>query len=342
MATLQLRAPSLWRGAFHLDAGGIEAAASEVRSVDPVTHTLVGATLAQAGLKERTALGTATLIIGSNLPDVDALAYFWGGDTALWFRRGLTHGLLALIVFPLVLTGLACLWDRAVRRRRGRSAAPVRPREVLLLSVLAVGVHVILDVLNSYGARWLAPFSGRWFYGDTLFIVDPWIWALLAAGLWASRRGSRGAKLALGAATAYVLLMLLSTVAVRAFVEREARRAGLVPRRIMAAPVAVTPFERWVVVEDGGGYRVGLFNWLPRPALQLDELPYEVQPLHRAAALAVQEPAARKFLSWARFPYYLVEEDATGYRVHIGDARYGVDPEESWAATSVRLPGRAK
>jgi len=310
--------------------------------MDPVTHTLVGATLAQAGLKERTALGTATLIIGSNLPDGDMLAYLWGGDTALWFRRGLTHGPLALVLFPLLLTGLVCLWDWAVRRRRGRAVVPVRPREVLLLSALAVGVHLILDMLNSYGVRWLAPFWGRWFYGDTLFIVDPWIWTLLAVGLWAARRGSRGPRLALGVATAYVLLMGPSTLAVRGFVEREARRAGLDPQRIMAAPVAVTPFVRWVVVDDGGGYRVGLFNWLPRPALQLDELPYEVRPLHRAAALATREPAARKFLSWARFPYYLVEEHATGYRVHIGDARYGVDPEESWAATSVTLTGRAR
>lgn len=310
--------------------------------MDPVTHTLVGATLAQSGLKQRTGLGTATLIIGSNLPDVDMLAYFWGGDTALWFRRGLTHGVLALAVFPFVLAGLAFLWGRAVQGRRGRAAVPVRPREVLLLSAIAVGVHLILDVLNSYGARWLEPLSGRWLYGDTLYIVDPWIWTVLAAGLWAARRGTRGPKLALGIATAYVLLMALSNLAARGFVERDVRRAGVEPQRIMAAPVAVTPFMRWVVVEDARGYRVGVFNWLPRPALQLDELPYDVWPSHHAAALATQEPAARKFLSWARFPYYVVQEYATGYQVHIGDARYGVDPQVSWAATSVILTRRTR
>jgi inner membrane protein len=31
--------------------------------------------------------------------------------------------------------------------------------------------------------RLLMPFDGRWFYGDTLFIVDPWVWLLCAAGV---------------------------------------------------------------------------------------------------------------------------------------------------------------
>ena len=69
--------------------------------MDNLCHTLVGAALAQAGLKKKTALATAALVIGANLPDVDVLAYAWGPDTALGFRRGWTHGLLALALWPL-------------------------------------------------------------------------------------------------------------------------------------------------------------------------------------------------------------------------------------------------
>jgi len=36
--------------------------------------------------------------------------------------------------------------------------------------------HPTLDWLNTYGMRWLMPFSGRWFYGDAVFIVDPGCW----------------------------------------------------------------------------------------------------------------------------------------------------------------------
>ena len=47
--------------------------------MDDLAHTLAGLALAEAGLERRTALGAATLVIGANLPDVDALAYAVGG-----------------------------------------------------------------------------------------------------------------------------------------------------------------------------------------------------------------------------------------------------------------------
>jgi inner membrane protein len=48
--------------------------------------------------------------------------------------------------------------------------------------------HPFFDWLNVYGIRLLEPFSSRWFYGDTLFIIDVWLWAILIASVWASRR----------------------------------------------------------------------------------------------------------------------------------------------------------
>ena len=43
--------------------------------------------------------------------------------------------------------------------------------------------HPALDWLNNYGMRWLMPFDGRWFYGDALFIIDPWVWLVLGGVL---------------------------------------------------------------------------------------------------------------------------------------------------------------
>ncbi len=44
------------------------------------------------------------------------------------------------------------------------------------LSYLGVATHPLLDWLNTYGIRLLMPLDPRWFYGDAVFIVDPWIW----------------------------------------------------------------------------------------------------------------------------------------------------------------------
>ena len=53
----------------------------------------MGAALARSALGHRTALGTATLLIGANLPDIDVLAYLDGPAADLAFRRGWTHGI---------------------------------------------------------------------------------------------------------------------------------------------------------------------------------------------------------------------------------------------------------
>src|SRR5512142_890594 len=100
--------------------------------MDNLTHTLVGAALAETGLGRRTALATATLLIAANLPDVDGILYWVARpDSAYGFRRGWTHGVLALAVWPFLLTGAVLAWDRWVRRRRHPAAAPAAPRTVL-------------------------------------------------------------------------------------------------------------------------------------------------------------------------------------------------------------------
>ena len=145
--------------------------------MDPLTHTLVGASLAQTRFG-RVRLGTATCVIGANLPDIDAATYFLGGDLALWVRRGWTHGVLAMAVLPPLLAWVMHQVD-LVRCRRTPAATPVPVGRLVGLSYVAVLSHSLLDWMNTYGIRLLMPFDGRWFYGDALFIVDPWIWLLL-------------------------------------------------------------------------------------------------------------------------------------------------------------------
>ncbi len=315
--------------------------------MDPVTHTLVGASLAATGLKKRSALGTATLLIGANLPDIDILSYVAGPTTALWFRRGATHGVLAVLVLPFVLTGLMIGWDRLARRRQRPLPTPrVVPREILKLAAIAIATHPMLDFLNTYGMRWLMPFSDTWYYADTLFIVDPWIWAILAVGIFLTRKREMGkgngegvgvpSLCALAILIAYIAAQGISSVTARGVVTRSLGSAGLPrPSRVMVAPVSVNPFRRWVVVETAGVYRFGSFRWFRSPKFVLDDITYERHPSHFAGAAATRGPEVRKFLSWARFPYSLVEESTEAYTVRLGDARYTLDPEGSWAGMTV-------
>ena len=113
------------------------------------------------------------------------------GTVSLAMRRGMTHGPIAMLVLPLLLTGAMLAGSIAGRRGAASGPAgrlPVRPGWLLALAYIGCLSHPLFDWMNSYGIRLLEPFSHRWFYGDALFIVDPWLLAILGAGHWLSRR----------------------------------------------------------------------------------------------------------------------------------------------------------
>jgi len=311
--------------------------------LDNLCHTLVGAALGEAGLGRHKPLATATLLVGANLPDVDGFTYaFLDGPTSLAFRRGWTHGILAMAVLPVALAAAMVAWDRAVRRRRRKEKIPARFRALLLPAFAAVLSHPLLDFLNTYGVRFLYPFSKRWFYGDALFIVDPWVWIALAAGIAFSRalassdrpHPERPARASLAAVVAYIAAMLISSAAGRGLVGRAAREAGVPAGRTMISPVPMDPFRRLVVLEVPGGYRLGVLRWLYRERVALDRgtLPRNDQdPL---AAAAAESRDGGKFLVWARFPYFEIRRKGEDALVSLRDARY----PGSWASVTVAVP----
>lgn len=176
--------------------------------MDPLCHTLTGAGLSASGMRRAGPLATATLVLAANAPDVDIVVYAFAGEyAALAFRRGITHGLPALLLWPFVVVRVVTAWDRILRRRRPQRP-PLRPRPLLLAAFVGVLTHPILDWLNTYGMRWLAPFHGGWSYGDAVFIVDPWMWLGLGAAVYLSRSWPRAAEGAWAAGTALATLLV--------------------------------------------------------------------------------------------------------------------------------------
>ena len=271
------------------------------------------------------------------------MAYLWGPGADLAFRRGWTHGILALALWPFLLTGAIALLDRAIRRLRHLTQpSGLISGQVLLLAAIGVWSHPVLDTINTYGVRWLMPFSGRWFYGDTLFIVDPWLWATLAIGVVLSRSGrrtTRPARVALGLGAAYALAMALSSLAARRIAARELVAATGEPvHRMMVSPLPMNPFARRVVVDQGEVYRRAGFGWLTTP--HLDAASVEVYPKgetnHPAVRAATATTLGRRFLGWARFPAYEIEDQGAGrFVVHIVDLRYADRPRAGFGAVSV-------
>ncbi len=328
--------------------------------MDPLTHTLVGANLASTRLGEKTRLATAALVIGANLPDVDSILYFTGhDDLALGFRRGWTHGVLALLLLPLIQTALLMLYARL----RPDAQRPAHGRWLLILSAIGILTHPFLDWLNNYGMRWLMPFRGTWFYGDSVYIMDPWLWLILGCGWLAGKRASPGlfvlwlvfsallAWVVGGRAPQYVPLVIavalislaalfwrgprsLATIAlVVAFayigarltihaVTANAVRAELGDvQRLMVSPHPLDP-RRWeVVAQTSGAYRYGHYTWQTRKLTRAaDAIPLPKETPEYADARS--HPSVRGFVTWARFPWYELERTPQGTRVLLHDARY--------------------
>jgi inner membrane protein len=312
--------------------------------VDNLCHSLVGAALGKAGLARRTTLGMSTLVIANNLPDVD-VAVFATDTLAMSFRRGWTHGVVAQVALPIVLTGVMLAFDRLVLRQRADAPPPAVARELLLLSYIGVLLHVLMDLMNSYGVRLLMPFTGQWFYGDALFIVDPWLYLALGTGWWISRQrdatghphAARPARLAVAVAAVYVVAMVASNVAARATVRDGLQRAGRTSgARFMVTPVAVNPFAREVVVDLGDRYEKGTLWFEPLPHFRPAGFGMPKGLDDPEAQQALQSPRARAFLRWSRFPFVQVDRNTSPPAIWINDYRYANAGAYGWSATKIQ------
>lgn len=149
--------------------------------MENLTHALLGATLAELALPKSASAETrrlfyATAIIASNLPDADLL---YTRITAaplgyLLHHRGHTHTLIGLVV-QAIMIGIVLLLPALRRRVKG----PVLQTRLAGLVVVSLLGHLILDSWNSYGVHPFWPVSSRWFYGDAIYIVEPWLWLIL-------------------------------------------------------------------------------------------------------------------------------------------------------------------
>ena len=118
------------------------------------------------------------MVVGSNLPDSDLL-YSLGSDDKLPYlleHRGHTHTVVGALIASIVMLVVCRVWQRV----RGPSLTYRDWLWLTSLALVAPLLHVAMDALNSYGVHPWWPVDNRWFYGDSVFIVEPLFWASAA------------------------------------------------------------------------------------------------------------------------------------------------------------------
>jgi inner membrane protein len=181
--------------------------------MDNITHSLVGSAVAQVAYPSEYSPGDRRVfqtlgVLAANLPDID-LVYTGITPAPLGYllhHRGHTHTLAGMLGLGLAVM----LFCRFVPRVR-RLAPPQRARLWVVVWLNLVG-HVSLDALNSYGVHPFYPLDSTWYYGDAIFIFEPWVWTILAVPV-IRNAGTRLPRL-LTASIVGVLLLAVATLGV--------------------------------------------------------------------------------------------------------------------------------
>ena len=318
--------------------------------MDNVTHSLAGLLIAEAAVRLRRPRGArrepsasfrlaaaATGVVGANLPDADLLYTAFADDrfAYLLHHRGHTHTVAVAVAAAVALWWAAlALWRRraAATRRRGHGAATAPPgvgdgAGLLAVAVAALLSHLALDFTNSYGVHPFWPLDNRWFYGDAVFIIEPWLWvAAVPALVLAARR-----------AAARVLLVLVLAGGLAA--------AWLTPFVAPGAALALTAgaavsFAVAARLRPGTRAAVAVGAWLLVTLVFATSMRVARRTLERAAAAGagvadvVLTPAVSNPLC-----ANAIVVDTAGGRYRVATARVGTAPR--LLAASACAAGRA-
>ncbi|MBU8918110.1 metal-dependent hydrolase [Bacillus sp. FJAT-29953] len=111
-------------------------------------------------------------IAGSQIPDIDTVLKLRNNAIYIRNHRGITHSVPAVLLWPLLLTGLIYFFF---------------PDSNLLhlwaWTFAAVFIHVFVDIFNAYGTQALRPFSAKWVALGVINTFDPFIFTMHVIGI---------------------------------------------------------------------------------------------------------------------------------------------------------------
>jgi inner membrane protein len=157
--------------------------------MDNLTHTLIGALVGEttarstaadanglsADMRRTVLVGCAA--VGSNLPDSDLLYSFFGAKVNyLLHHRGHTHTVIGALLLTALIYALVQWW----LRRHGFTPSRVDRGWIAGVLLLTSQLHIGMDFMNNYGVHPFWPVDSRWWYGDSVFIIEPLLWAACA------------------------------------------------------------------------------------------------------------------------------------------------------------------
>jgi inner membrane protein len=291
--------------------------------MDPVSHALLGAAMAQSTARDRDArIAAAIGGIAGLAADLDALI-----DSAedallnLEFHRHFSHALLFAPVGALLVA--AVLWLLL------RNRIALGPLRLYGYALAGYGLAGLLDACTSYGTHLWWPFTESRVAWSIVPIVDPVFTMLLAIplGIGIARRRPVAARIALSLGAAYLAIGFLQHQRADAMARELAAQRGHRPERLIVKPT-IGNLVLWRSVYVAGD-RIHVDAVRPGIGRGIRTYPGEGRRrLDPARDLDWAPPGSRAHADTARFAVFsdgflVAHPTRAGF---IGDARYALLP----------------
>lgn len=229
--------------------------------MDTLTHALSGMLLARATAKTTKTKPQLPLhvrlwcgFLAAAFPDADFVSRYFGALSYLEHHRGVTHSLLMIPFWALLLSvTFSLIWRRRYDWKMFYG-----------ISAMSILLHILADIITAYGTMVLAPVSDWRLSLPTTFIIDPYFTGIIVAALllaWILK--VRGRRIAIAG-----FVVLLSYIGLQAYwhqqamqvAEQKAMALQLTNAKVSVLPQPLSPLHWKLILESGQQYHIAYLN----------------------------------------------------------------------------------
>ncbi len=284
--------------------------------MDPITHGLTGVVLSNFGFRRKSAFWV--LLLSSIAPDFDYITRFWGADVFLRYHRGITHGILALFIVPVVI---GIIFGRK--------------KDFFyysFIAFLAYGAHLFMDLTNQYGTRILSPLDWQQYSLDLIFIIDPYVIIGLLLSVVVCKFNKKSAL----TITFITILLLIGYTGGRYYFHSKTKdflKQRLDEKTYQVCPLPNAFLRWWFIVKSDDAIKVG-FADLFTQRICIQET-YTTSNNDTFIERSAETKVVRNFLYFARYPYAEIAKEKDKTIVIWRELAYSFLPGDHFVAKVV-------
>lgn len=281
--------------------------------MDTTSHIVVGLGLGMLAqldpnVANSSSLANAVLlgtVMGSNVPDLDFAYKLKGNGSYFRNHRGWSHSLPALPLWGLIVASGIYLFF-----------PDISFLQLFLWTLIAVILHVFMDLFNVYGTQAALPFSNKWISFDSIPLFDPFIVFLHGVGFVFLPFFSSGLVFL------FVYIIMLLYIALRTIISISIRKHLLIffqnAQNIKLIPY--TSLWSWgVLIETNDDFLFGVYS---RGKIEIEHTLSKRTEFPKLIMDTLSEQPIADFLSSTNYAYPFVIVKKNGYFVYWKDLRF--------------------